>query len=261
MSFGAALMAMGVAKQLFHDYNVEFALFVGLATFFVYNFQRLVRIPSLSNSKRDFWLRSSPTTLKVFTLVSFLGVLSIAVNFPFKLWVLFSVLGLLSVFYVRISVWNLAKGLREIPGLKIFLIALVWSLTLVLGNVLFLKEAIEPNSIRYSLEVFLFIWLLTIPFDVRDIDFDGKLLKSLPYLLGKKVTILLAVVLAAILFALAAMQISTTTAGVFWGKMLCYALGFLSVVLAYNKQKPSDWFYSAFVDGLLIVYGLVLCHY
>ena len=82
-------------------------------------------------------------------------------------------------------------GMRQIPGLKVFYIALVWSLSSVGLPVieLFANGAvIEWYDANYlGLVKIVFLVLVTLPFDIRDFEQDSLYqLKTVPILLGKE---------------------------------------------------------------------------
>jgi len=105
------------------------------------------------------------------TITSIVISLAIAVATLFflqKLTILLLLLsGLISFFY------SMPRGLRKIPYIKIFLIALVWAIT---GSFLPAAEAgslpIESVVLLVFSFQFLFILMITLPFDMKDIHVD-----------------------------------------------------------------------------------------
>ena len=75
-------------------------------------------------------------------------------------------------------------GLRNTPYLKIFLIAASWSISTVLLTYFENNLLIDQ---RFYLEIFarfFFILGITIPFDIRDLKFDNRKLKTIPIVFG-----------------------------------------------------------------------------
>ena len=101
-------------------------------------------------------------------------------------------MGIISLFYV-VPIPFLKKSLREIPFIKIYIIAFVWSLIVVglpfietLGLNFFNKNFILAFS-----QCVLFIIAITLPFDVRDLPFDKETnLKTIPLAIGIQNTII-----------------------------------------------------------------------
>lgn len=121
--------------------------------------------------------------LRLFFVFLSLGV-AIALAFLYlktETLVLLVVLGSFSLLY---AVPLKGKRFREIPGLKLYEIALVWSVTVVL------LPAVEMGAYRniavglQLLAVFLFVMAITIPFDIRDLKNDPHRLQTIPQKIG-----------------------------------------------------------------------------
>ena len=160
--------------------------FVFFATLFVYNFIRLVNVHSIISSSESlrhqiiyrfrtfFWIVCIGSALigfYFFVTVSeyiFLPIIS---------------LGFVSVIY-GLPIYNNGSHLfclRDLPGLKIFLIAFVWAYVTE-G----LPALISGQPIYYLalFERFLFIFAITIPFDIRDVNYDASHLATIPQYFG-----------------------------------------------------------------------------
>ncbi|MBY0424525.1 MAG: UbiA family prenyltransferase, partial [Cytophagales bacterium] len=84
--------------------------------------------------------------------------------------------------------------LRDLPYMKIFSIAFVWSASTIL-----LPMAKYPEYVAFGhwagifVERFVFVFAITIPFDIRDMEEDRKSgIKTIPLLLGVKHSLLVA---------------------------------------------------------------------
>lgn len=82
-----------------------------------------------------------------------------------------SLLTALSVIYM-IPIMTSGKRLRDINGLKIFVVAMVWSGVFLTGYVGGHTYYSTDHVILIYLEKFLFIFALTLPFDIRDKELD-----------------------------------------------------------------------------------------
>ena len=160
--------------------------FVFFATLFVYNFIRLVNVNSNISSSETLRHRIIFRFRRFFLFVC---VISALIGFYFFVTISQSIflpilgLGFVSVIY-GLPIYK--KGshlfcLRDIPGLKIFLIAFVWS---------YVTEGLpalingEPLYCLALFERFLFIFAITIPFDIRDVNYDASDLATIPQYFG-----------------------------------------------------------------------------
>lgn len=94
------------------------------------------------------------------------------------------VLGAITFFYGMPLSWISQKSLRKISGLKIYIIAFVWAITTALlpqfhNNLNF----IDINFI-WVVERFVFIFVLMLPFEIRDMNFDDLKLSTIPQKIG-----------------------------------------------------------------------------
>jgi hypothetical protein len=174
---------------LHHNWQekVTFSAAVFFSVIGIYNFHRLYKFKNnqLTESLK-IWVKLNLLTIQ---LLCFFGILLSSclflflLNFELQHLVLLSVCLLISLIYVILK-W------REFPFLKAFLVALVWTIVLV----------ILPNLMQAKLEIgnltfMLFFYALTIPSDARDIKIDHKKMKTLPQLIGKKRSYRIAILL------------------------------------------------------------------
>jgi len=90
---------------------------------------------------------------------------------------------LLTLFYVYPGTKKF-KGLRSLPGLKLFVIALVWAGVTVLFPLSASGIALGEGEWVVFAQRFLLILAITLPFDIRDLQLDDEQLATLPQTLG-----------------------------------------------------------------------------
>ena len=160
--------------------------FVFFTTLFVYNFIRLVNVHSVISSSES--LRHQ-TIYRFRIFFWFVCIISALLGFYFFVtiseFIFFPIVGLgfVSIFYGLPIYKNESQlfRLRDLPGIKIFLIAFVWA---------FVTEGLpallngEPLYYLALFERFLFIFAITIPFDIRDVNYDAFHLSTIPQYFG-----------------------------------------------------------------------------
>ncbi len=163
-------------------------LFVFFATLFTYNFQRLVRMDVQGElSFRQQWLQDNRGLLWGITGMSAIVTALLALSISSKSLFLLLPLGMVAMMYpLPVFFWNRKWWrLREIPGVKIFLIALVWSVVTVGLLVAEHNVSLTTDVWMLFLHRLCFIFAITIPFDIRDLKYDSLKLKTIPVLLGE----------------------------------------------------------------------------
>jgi 4-hydroxybenzoate polyprenyltransferase len=172
--------------------------FIFFATIGLYNFSMLLskpKKPEDSPFKRVRWIFSHHRMIISITLISLLCLVPLFLlylSIESKLLMLFT--GLVAVGYniPFLTLNNENIGLRNIPGIKLFLIAMVWAVSCVLLPIMELQHSNQLNitpgdTLLLVFKRFLFVAAITVPFDIRDL-FQDKLyaLKTIPVMLGEK---------------------------------------------------------------------------
>ena len=155
---------------------------------------------------------------------------------------------LVSIFYV---VPFFGKRLREIPFLKTFLIAVVW--TSVLFYFPWLNEGRKTEGVQNELTAFFWLFAaLAIPFDIRDMEQDRIQLTTLPLLFGSSISKVVSLAFLAMFYLIIANINQEIGKNVLLG---CITLLTSSLVLFTNRTRSI--FFFATLDGTMVLIGLV----
>ena len=132
-----------------------------------------------------FYYRSLTTRLKEIQLLSLFCFFGLIITFfelnnTTKLLVL--CLGAVTFFY-EIPFERVAS-LRRVKGLKIYIIALVWAMTTVLLPLLEAVVEFEVSIFLTFIQRFIFILVLMLPFEIRDLNNDDLWLSTIPQKIG-----------------------------------------------------------------------------
>jgi 4-hydroxybenzoate polyprenyltransferase len=238
------------------------------STLGIYNFSILATKkgdPLISLYKRVRWFFSHHRLMVTFTIVSLLSLIPLFVLLSMESRLLLIFLGMISFFY-SIPLFNIGDqkfGLRHIPWLKQFMIALVWTLSIVLLPVLeaqhFHLTTISLRDITILIaKRFLFIAALTIPFDIRDLFDDRKSgLKTVPTVLGEKNAYLFCQILLGGYVVLLLLFKNNWLNHDFWA--LTLSVAFTGWLIFKSKREKNEYYYFFYMDGMLILqYAFVL---
>jgi hypothetical protein len=145
--------------------------------------------------------------------------------------------------------------MREVPGLKIFFIALVWTIvTEGFPNLLAHKEWV----ILPFLERFLFVLAITIPFDIRDLKLDGEEIHTIPQFLGIKRAKSLGIICIVISELILVYRTFFLGEINLFGCLAIYLCYEVAIVLIYfSREEMSEWYTSLGVEGVSILMGLL----
>jgi len=230
----------------------ETALFVFFSTILSYNFIRFMDLPK-RNSDFGNWFYKSKKQLLLISILSGMFCLYFFVSFKIDAIVALTPFVLLTLFY-GMKLPRKAVSLRYIPGLKIFVIAFCFAGITVLFPLV--QNGIE---ITFSIWVFLlqrlfFVILITLPFDIRDVDSDTKILKTIPQLLGVIAAKLVGLILAVFIFLIEFIYHFEN------GKnsTIVLSISFLAVLLLLFSSKNQSKYYSSFWVEALPIFWLVI---
>ena len=250
-----AIAAYCLTKITFLEFgfqNEYLALFVFFSTILSYNLIRLFQLDKI-NSMTAIWIRANKKGLLVLNILALSGI----VYFAFKL----SIRGLLAllpffiatVFYV-LPIKNKAIGLRQVPALKLILIAFSWvgiTLYFPLQEVGHLDVS---NQWLYFVQRLLFIIAITIPFDIRDAQFDLPELATLPQVFGVNKAKIVAVI-CMVLFILLSVFLKGKQSTFFYADLI---LMFISIGLILYCNQNRNRFYTTFwIEALPILWYLL----
>lgn len=199
-----------------------------------------------------------------FTIVSLLSLIPLFFLISIESRILLIFLSILSFGYALplFAMGDQKFGLRNIPGLKQFLITLVWTMSVVLFPILEAHHrygaSIDLRDITILIaKRFLFFGALTVPFDIRDLYDDKKNgLKTIPVAWGEKNAYLFCFLLLLGYVALLALFRNNGFNDDFWALTLTVVLtGWL---IFKSKWEKNEYYYFFFLDGILILQYLML---
>ena len=178
IAFSVLSLSFITAKSYAIKCDKNLFLFLFCSSVLAYNFIKYFGISK-------FHYRSLTTRLKEIQLLSlfcFFGLIFtfLELNNTTKLLVLF--LGAVTFFY-EIPFERIAS-LRKVRGLKIYIIALVWAMTTVLLPLVEADVQLESSIFFELVQRFIFILVLMLPFEIRDLNNDDLRLSTIPQKIG-----------------------------------------------------------------------------
>ena len=250
-----AIAAYCLTKITFLEFgfqNEPLALFVFFSTILSYNLIRLFQLDKI-NSMTAIWIRANKKGLLVLNMLALSGVFYFASKISMKGLLALFPFFMATVFYV-LPIKNKAIGLRQVPALKLILIAFSW-----VGITLFfpLQEAGHLDVSTqwfYFAQRFLFIIAITIPFDIRDAQFDLPELATLPQVLGVSKAKIVAV-MSMLVFILLSAFLNGLQSNLFYTDL---TLMLITTGLVLYCTQNRNRFYTAFwIEALPILWYLL----
>lgn len=255
MGIGAVCMVM--LTQLFTGGSPAFnhhCWFVFFSTVFTYSFLKFRRNSNNSGfTTHQHWAQNNKQLFRNVLLISLIGSLALFFTLNSQTKLLVFVLATVTAMYAYINIPFVKPviQLRQIGLLKTAFVALVWSVTTVMIPLMTL-EASTTDAAFLLLRRFLFVWALTIPFEIKDMQQDKEAgIRTLPMMLGIAATKYFAQFVLLLLFLINILQYFA------YGFPECYAAAFgasllvaVPVIQRCNENSSPLWYYLG-LDGML----------
>ncbi len=184
--------------------------------------------------------------IQVFSFVSFGFSLYFLLQLDAMIWWATGILGLLSALYA-VPFLPSTKNLRSLGGLKIYIVAIVWAGFTVLLPVFDAQMPINWDFWVLFLQRMVLVLVLIIPFEIRDLQWDDKDLRTLPQVLGVRRARNLGIVLSVVFFILTFLKDEIHQVEVILRLTLTVVLIF---VLIANEKMKSRYFVSFWVEAI-----------
>lgn len=237
--------------------NSAINLFVFFATISAYNFVKYFGANKAhfkdltSNVNLIFWVTVCCLILAGYFLISF-NIEGLA---------LIVVAGLITWFYTfPKSLFGLLSkdvgNLRMIPGLKVYLVALVWSIITFLLPIVENVFVITPVMVISFAQRFLILVVLILPFEIRDLQFDSLKLQTIPQTIGINNTKLAGflMILAIVILEYVKRQEATV-----YRLSLLSTLIILAVLLFFSRKNSKQIYTGFWVESIPVFWlGLLL---
>ena len=245
-----AFALTAATELLFESRNCNVSQFVFFATICTYNFQRIFRRKKKENLVRKDWLNQYKFFAYFLILVG--GGMSLYFfrhfKFSTQLAIIFS--GALSILYPFL--------LRKIPFIKIFLISFVWTISTMLLLVIENNTLISQDILLHLISRFLFVFAITIPFDIRDLKYDAQNLRTIPLFFGVLKSQFIAVFALFFCGIIAVFQHLSNTL-VFADLLALISLYFVSSILILKSdEKKDEMYFSFWIESLSVLTYLFL---
>ena len=238
------------SELLFHSSKYQISLFVFFATILTYNFQRIVRIKKEIKHERKEWTLNNLPLVYFLIVMGTLGSLYHFFQFNTNTQILIFISGIISILY--------PLGLRKIPFCKIFIITLTWTISSMLLLISENNIAINSNIIFHLSSRFLFVFAITIPFDIRDIKYDNIKLKTIPIIFGILKSKIISFISLFLVIIISIFQFWNNKLSIEFLIAIILSCAVSSIFISKSDEKKSGFFFSFWIESLSILLYLFL---
>lgn len=226
--------------------------FVFFSTITGYNFVKYFGLARFHHRSLAKWLK----IIQVFSLLCFVLMVWFALQLELQTLIYIAVFALITVLYAipflpRYWFMDQQKNLRNIGGLKVYVIALVWAGVTVMLPVLNSETPFDINVWLTAIQRFLLVMVLMLPFEIRDLQYDSLKLATIPQKIGIKNSKIIGVLMALVFLMLEFLKEDLS----FKLIVLTLAITFISVLfIVFSNKKRTDYYSSFWVEGVPILW-------
>lgn len=238
--------------------SFSFYCFVFGATLVQYNLHYSMKKVAVKNSERLRWTLKNKRLHFFLLITGCLLILFSFFSFHLKHFIILGVLGCIAVLYsFPFLPFGKKKRIKDYGFIKIITLSLLWTLVTVWLPVTNLN--VNPYLFSFVfVKRFVFIFILCLLFDVRDIEIDNKEnINTLAVMLGKKKSYALSCFLLLLFGVLSIIQY-------FFYPQMAFLLAMLVssvitwIIIQLTKKTNSDFIYLAGVDGMMLVQAVLV---
>lgn len=258
ISLGSIALCYFTSTLLDISISEYYYSFVFFSTLFLYSIHRIIglsRIDSDSETGRFRFIRKIKLLLISSSIISVIALLYSFSYLPREIQLYLTIPGILSLGYSIPFYKN--KRLRDLPFIKLFLIATAWSVIVVF--IPSLNHDLPVHQIvLLTAAIFFYFIGITIPFDIRDLKYDKiTMVPTFPIYFGIEKSILFSQLCLGLSIALYIilnlLDVQST-----WLFIYLYLFYFyMMITIRKYKTKEADWYYTGLLDGTMILHAVI----
>lgn len=238
------------------SYDVNILYFVFYASITGYNFVKYFGVAKFHHRSLTNWLKA----IQIFSFLSFIFMFYYGLKLHIEALLCIVGLGIITFFYAipflpKRLFLDSQHNLRTIGGLKIYLIALVWCGVTVFLPLINNNYDINTDIVITAIQRYIFIVVLMLPFEIRDLRYDSLKLSTVPQKIGVKQTKIIGSLLLSVFFFLDFFKDKTDIYKI--GVLLTVSI-FTLLLLVFSKIEQSKYYSAFFVEGIPIFWLLLL---
>lgn len=237
-------------------YDREVLYFIFFASITGYNFVKYFGLARFHHRSLTNWLK----LIQVFSLMCFIGMCYFALKLELISLVVILGFGVVTFLYAipflpNKILYDKHKNLRNVSGLKVYIIALVWACVTVVLPLLNNHVPLDTNVVVTGFQRFVFVTVLMFPFEIRDLNYDSLKLATIPQQIGIKNTKIVGVLLLMLFFLLEFLKPQLNVEHTV-GMLITMFVTLMFLIFANRNQGR---YYSSFwVEGIPLVWLLLL---
>ncbi|WP_405205335.1 hypothetical protein [Aquimarina sp. LLG6339-5] len=253
-SIHVALAVASLVKLTFLKFEIlegnMYVYFSFFGAIVAYNFVKYATISKLYHKR----LTKSMTGIKILTGICLVVFVYFVFQLSFDTLMYLLPFVLLTILYT-VPVFPNKKNLRSVAGIKIFIIGTTWTGITVLIPILYAEGSLDIDMIIEIIQRFIFIVVIMLPFEIRDLQYDNRELETIPQKIGITRTKVFGSILLVIFLLLTAFKDDLSFAEI----LSTVLITIISLLFLWGTdKKQSEYFCSFWVESIPIMWLFIL---
>lgn len=232
--------------------DTSLLMFIFFASITGYNFVKYFGLAKFHHRGLAGWLR----VIQVFSMICFAMMCYFAYQLPLKTLGYIAAFGIVTFLYAvpflpKHMFMDHQKNLRNIGGLKVYVIALVWAGVTVLLPVLNNNHSFNFDVWLTTLQRFIAVVVLILPFEIRDLQYDSLKLSTIPQKIGVRNTKIIGVLLAILFFVIEFIKVELIINELRISFLICLLMIFF---LIFSRKNQAKYYSSFWVESIPIIW-------
>lgn len=258
-SIHVALSVLSMAWVTFMKFQLAYdgtlLFFVFFASITGYNFVKYFGIAKFHHRRLADWLKA----IQIFSLLCFLAMCFFAFRLPLRALLFIAAFGAITFLYAipflpKYFFMDQQKNLRNIGGLKVYVIAFVWAGVTVLLPLFNQGHSFDADVWLTFFQRFVFIIILMLPFEIRDLQYDSLKLSTIPQKIGVRNTKVIGLLLGMVFFFIEFFKDILNPNEIFITLIMAVVT---MVFLVFSKKYQSKYYCSFWVESLPMLWLLL----
>lgn len=237
-------------------YDINLIYFIFFATIIGYNFVKYFGVVNFHYRSLTNWLKA----VYEFSFICFLLMGFYLFQLNRNTIIAVVVFGMVTFLYAvpilpKRFFLDKSQKLRSISGIKVYIIALVWTGVTVYLPLLNSDFDFNGNVLLVAIQRFVFVLALMLPFEIRDLKYDSLKLATIPQKIGVKRTKWIGLILLSVFVILEVLHPLSN-----WESVLRILLvaSISALFILNSKIHQSDYYSGLLVEGIPILWLLLV---
>lgn len=240
--------------NILYDENILYFIFY--ATITAYNFVKYFGIAKFHHRS----LTQSLKAIQIFSFICFAFLCYYALQLPFKSLIYILVFGVITFLYAfpfipKDFYLDNQQNLRDFSGIKVYIIAFVWTGVTVFLPLINNEFTFNADVFITAFQYFIFVIVLMLPFEIRDLKYDSLKLATIPQRIGVKLTKLFGLIFLMVFFFAEFFKDELSNCNITSSSIITFIT---AIFLVFTNKKRNRYYSSFWVESIPIFWLIIV---